>query len=176
MAEAALQLAPYRIFALALRSEVVDVDAAMLDRRATGDRIPGQRDFDGIDASRRPFEHVAEGADRGGAAEHVAVDPKQRDVGRAAEARGGANDRLEDRLDVGRRAGDRAQDLARRRPLLQRLREVGVARLELREQPHVLDGDDRLVGEGLEQLDVLVREHLGRAAADRDDSDEATVT
>ena len=33
-----------------------------------------------------------------------------------------------------------------------------VARLQLREQPDVLDGDDGLVGEGLEQLDVTVRE------------------
>ena len=49
---------------------------------------------------------------------------------------------------------------AGRRLLLQRLREVAVARLQLLEQPHVLDGDDRLVGEGLEQRDLLVREGL----------------
>ena len=50
--------------------------------------------------------------------------------------------RVEDRLEIGRRAGDDAEDLARRRLLLQRL-------LGLVEQPHVLDRDDRLVGEGL---------------------------
>jgi hypothetical protein len=33
-----------------------------------------------------------------------------------------------------------------------------VARLQLLEQPHVLDGDHGLVGEGLEQRDVLVGE------------------
>ena len=37
------------------------------------------------------------------------------------------------------------------------LGEVLVARLELVEQAHVLDGDHRLVGEGLEQLDLLRR-------------------
>ena len=46
--------------------------------------------------------------------------------------------------------GDDAQDLAGRRLLLQRLGEFAVARLQLLEQPRVLDGDDGLVGEGLE--------------------------
>ena len=50
------------------------------------------------------------------------------------------------------------QDLAGRGLLLQRLGEIAVARLQLREQPDVLDGDDGLVGEGLQQLDLLVRE------------------
>ena len=40
----------------------------------------------------------------------------------------------------------------------QRLGQLARARLHLLEQPHVLDGDDRLVGEGLEQLDLLVAE------------------
>ena len=49
---------------------------------------------------------------------------------------------------------DDAQDLAGRRLLLQRLDQVAVAGVELLEEPHVLDGDHRLVGEGLQQLDV----------------------
>ena len=56
--------------------------------------------------------------------------------------------------DVGWRAADDPQDLAGGRLLLQRLGEVVVARLQLLEQPHVLDRDDRLVGEGLEQRDL----------------------
>ena len=44
-------------------------------------------------------------------------------------------------------------------------RQVAVARLQLLEQPHVLDGDDGLVGEGLEQLDLLVGEGSGLARA-----------
>ena len=35
--------------------------------------------------------------------------------------------------------------------------ELRGARLHLLEQPHVLDGDDRLVGEGLDQLDLTLR-------------------
>ena len=45
------------------------------------------------------------------------------------------------RLNIRRRAGDDAQDFARRRLLLQRL-------LEFLEQADVFDGDHRLVGEG----------------------------
>ena len=49
--------------------------------------------------------------------------------------------------------------------LLERLGQLAVPRLELLEQPHVLDRDHRLVGEGLQQRDLRVGEgpHLGRA-------------
>src|SRR5262249_51916051 len=50
--------------------------------------------------------------------------------------------RIQYRLDVRRRAGDDPKDCTSRRLLLQRF-------LEFLEQPHVLDGDHRLVGEGL---------------------------
>ena len=46
--------------------------------------------------------------------------------------------------------------LGGRRLLLQRLGEFARARLHLVEQPHVLDRDHRLVGEGLDQFDLLV--------------------
>ena len=50
--------------------------------------------------------------------------------------------------------------LGGRRLLLQRLLQLACARLLLLEQPRVLDGDDGLVGEGLEQLDLLLGERL----------------
>ena len=50
-------------------------------------------------------------------------------------------------MSVGELADD-AQDLAGRGLLLQRLGEVAVACVELREQAHVLDGDHGLIGEG----------------------------
>ena len=70
------------------------------------------------------------------------------------------------RLQVGRRAADDAQDLAGRRLLLQRLGQLAVALLQLLEQPRVLDGDDGLVGEGLQQRDLLVGERLDLGRAD----------
>ena len=46
----------------------------------------------------------------------------------------------------------------RRRLLLERLGQLAVPSLEFLEQSHVLDGDHGLVGEGLEQGDLPVRE------------------
>ena len=89
-----------------------------------------------------------------------------------AEPRGVLGDGVHDRLEVGRRARDDPQDLA-----------VAVccssASVSSRlpgsrsscEQAHVLDGDHRLVGEGLEQLDLLVGERPRLASADDDDAD-----
>ena len=50
---------------------------------------------------------------------------------------------------------------------------VAVARLELLEQPHVLDGDDGLIGEGLEERDLGLREGPRRVAIDDDRADGA---
>ena len=50
------------------------------------------------------------------------------------------------------------QHLGGRRLLLQRLGELAGARLHLVEQPHILDGDHRLVGERGDQFDLLVGE------------------
>ena len=93
-----------------------------------------------------------------GIASATALPPKRR--------RQLSHDRVEHRLGVGHRAADHAQDLGRRRLLLERL-------LGLVEQAHVLDRDHRLVGEGLQQLDVVRRELLRARAghaehADRD--------
>ena len=65
---------------------------------------------------------------------------------------------LEHRLQVAGRSGDDLQHLRRRGLLLQRLGKLARARLHLVEQPHVLDGDHRLVGEGGDKLDLLLRE------------------
>src|SRR5262245_36411677 len=56
-------------------------------------------------------------------------------------------DYVQHRLNVGRRAGNDAQDFTCRRLLLQRL-------LEFVEKPHILNGDHGLVCEGLKQLDL----------------------
>jgi hypothetical protein len=55
---------------------------------------------------------------------------------------------VKNRLNIRRRAGDDAQDFTGGRLLFQRF-------LEFLEQPHVLNGDDSLVGESLEQSDLL---------------------
>ena len=59
---------------------------------------------------------------------------------------------------------DDLEHLGGRGLLLQRLGQIARARLHLVEQPHVLDRDHRLVGEGRDQLDLLVGERPHRCA------------
>src|SRR5262245_21030526 len=76
--------------------------------------------------------------------------------------------RVEDRLHIGRRAADHPQNLARRR-------EVAVARLELLEETHILDGYDGLVGKGLEERDLPIGEGTGCPPRDPDRPDGAAL-
>ena len=57
------------------------------------------------------------------------------------------------------------QNLARGRLLLQSFGKIAVALLQFLEQPHVLDGDDRLIGEGFQQRDLFVRKRTDFRAA-----------
>jgi hypothetical protein len=52
--------------------------------------------------------------------------------------------------------------------LLQCLGKVAVAGLQLLEEAHVLDRDDRLIGEGLEQGNLPLGEELGLRAPQSD--------
>ena len=55
--------------------------------------------------------------------------------------------------------------------ILQRLRQFARARFFRFEQPHILDCDRRLVGEGRYQLDLLIGERVNLTARKRDDTD-----
>ncbi len=77
--------------------------------------------------------------------------------GRLAQPRRAPHDRVEHGLGVGLRVRDGPQDLGGGGLLLERLGDLPmrldqcvVLLLEFGEQAHVLDGDDRLVGEGPE--------------------------
>ena len=77
-------------------------------------------------------------------------------------------DRLQNRLDVRRGGGDHPEDLAGGRFPLEGLDQIAVASLQLFEEACVLDGDDGLIGECLEESDLLVRERPHLAAPDAD--------
>ena len=79
---------------------------------------------------------------------------------------------LEHRLEGRRRTADDLQHLGGGGLLLQRLGQLARARLHLVEQPHVLDRDHRLVGEGLDQLDLLIGERLDLQAISQDDAEQ----
>ena len=55
--------------------------------------------------------------------------------------------------------------------MLQRLGEILVATLQLLEEADILDGDDGLVGEGRDELDLLVGEGLDLGSSDHDHTD-----
>ena len=68
-----------------------------------------------------------------------------------------AHNSAEHRLEV-KRGADRLTDFAQRFQLTNRVRQLARPRLQFFEQTDVFDGDDRLIGEGLEQRDLLVGE------------------
>ena len=76
---------------------------------------------------------------------------------------------LHDRLQIGRRARDHPQDLACGGLLLQRL-------LRLVEQADVLDRDHGLVGEGLEESHLRIRERTDLATVNDQHADERAVS
>ena len=92
----------------------------------------------------------------------VAIEEAEDGSGEPAEQPlGAARDCFEYRHCVRRRSGNDFQDVSGGGLALQRL-------LRLLEQPRVLDGDDGLVGEGLQQLNVMRDECTGLGAGDAD--------
>src|SRR5262249_5493663 len=75
-----------------------------------------------------------------------------------ANAHGILQQRLKDTMEVKRRAANGLEHLGRGRLLPQRLAQLLGALLYLIEQPHVLDRNDRLVGEGGDELDLSLAE------------------
>src|SRR5262245_30236770 len=61
---------------------------------------------------------------------------------------------LEHRLELERGPPDHLEQLAGRRLLFERDAQLVVPRLQLGEQPHVLNCDDGLIGKSLQQLDL----------------------
>ena len=115
---------------------------------------------------------------RRGHADHAAIDNKDHAPKGATHANAAPSNRLEDRADVGRGAPDYPEDLTGRRFPLQRAAHLRMRlgqRLiflpHLLKQPRVLDGDDGLVGEGLEKLDLASRNEAELRSSERDCSD-----
>jgi hypothetical protein len=79
-----------------------------------------------------------------GAPKRFAFEAPDRGICSTAESRGTFGHDVHHRLEIRRRARDDAQDITRGGLLLERL-------LRLVEQPHVLDSDHGLVGEGLHE-------------------------
>ncbi len=164
MAQAPRGLAALRELVLA-NLYVGHVNGPPVEDGSAVDRPPDHRD------GRRGRD----GAVMGDEVREVPVSAEHGGVQRVAQASGTLRDRVEHRLDVGRRARDDAQDLGGRRLLLQGLGEVGVPGLELAEQPRVLDGDGRLIREGGDEIDLLVGERANLHPPQEDHADQLVL-
>src|SRR5947207_11195917 len=111
----------------------------------------------------------------GGDPQRVALEtPESHDLA-AREPRGPLGDGVQDRLQVGRRLTDDPQDLGGGGLPLQRFGQLPVPLLQLPEEAGVLDGDDRLIREALQELDLLVGEGPDLQAANPDRPDGNTL-
>ena len=149
---------------LGVGQDIMNVDRAPLEGGAR--RAGMASGSNGI-----PLDECSEfggGVVRGHGSQKLTVEAEdERAFGRAQPDRV-LGQRLEDRLEIERGAADHLEQLAGRRLPLERL-------LGLVEQAHVLDRDHRLVGEGLEQLDVPVGERSGLVRGDGDGPNELPI-
>ena len=79
---------------------------------------------------------------------------------RLAQIRRDIDDRVEHRLQLGGGSADDLQHLAGCLLERQRFLQIARPRLHFFEQPGIFDGDDRLVGKGLDQIDLFLGERL----------------
>src|SRR5215468_3668759 len=146
--------APFRKF-LRVRLDIGDLKRPPLQHAASGDGSPYKGD--------REVHWNRNWAVVGGQLQALLVDPKEIRVVSPAEAGGAGHHRVQHGLQIRGRGADDPEDLGRGRLLLQRLGEVAVALLQLSEEPHVFDRDDRLVRKSLEKLDLTLRKRARRA-------------
>ena len=94
---------------------------------------------------------------------------------RAGEVDGVQDDRREHFLEV-ERGGDGLADGAERPQLLDRAGKLAGALAKLLEEAGVLDGDDGLIREPLQELDLPGAERPNLVSVDRDDADRAALS
>src|SRR3954469_20228240 len=87
-----------------------------------------------------------------------------------AQPLGHSDNTFEDGSDVARRLRDNCEYFRRSRLEFERFSQLALARLLGFEQPRVLDCDDSLIGEGLQQCDLFLRERPHFHAADHEGS------
>jgi hypothetical protein len=104
----------------------------------------------------------------GGQAVGLALAPEDECALGAAQPRRRLHQRIEHGLQVEGRAADHLEHVGGGGLLLQRLP-------QLVEEAHVLDGDHRLGGEVLDQLDLLVGERADLLAVDNDGADQLSL-
>src|SRR5262245_25341572 len=108
-------------------------------------------------------------------AQAIANHLKDRGIIRIAQACCGLDQRIEYFLHVERRPADDLQNIGSGRLLFQAFCQLALARLLRFKQPRILDGDEGLVGEGLDQRDLIVIERRDPGPRQCDHADRVTV-
>src|SRR5262249_8671343 len=132
---------------IVLRTDIRDVQRPMLEHPTNMWRI--DTDLNAVRVHETKMSHRNQS---------VIFIESQHNVVNPTNSRGAFDDGIEDRLNVRGRAADDAQHLGGRRLMLQGLSQFCIALLDLLKQPHVLDGDHRLVREGFEERYLLFGE------------------
>ncbi len=156
---------------LGVRADVMNVDRAALQPRAPGAAPAIERDRIQVGECHELGGDVM----AGDGPQNLAVEAPDDAAPGLAQPHRVLGQRLEDRLEIERRPPDHLEQLAGRGLLLERDPQLAVARLELLEQAHVLDGDHGLVAEGLQELDMAGGELPRLGPLDDDDSDRGAV-
>ena len=153
---------------LRIAPDVMDVgDPSIKDRAAYGDISVGRPWKPAAGFLDLWLGHAMVSLERN----HLTIEPVQSGECRLAQPSGAPYDCIEDRLQVSWRTADDAQDLGGSGLLLQRFGEVTVAFLQFLEQPNVLDGDDGLIGESLQELNLRKGERAHLKPANHDSAD-----
>jgi hypothetical protein len=100
----------------------------------------------------------------------ASVAVNRRDL-RFAKLSRGLDQGIKHDLQIERRTADSFQHLSGRGLLPERVGEIGGTLLKRVEQAHVLDGDHRLVGKGLQELDLPCTERADFSPSDQDSAD-----
>jgi hypothetical protein len=124
-----------------------------------------------MDDLRPAWNHVGDRND----VDQLAVEPQDRALLRRTQRHRPLGNSVEDRLHVGWRARDDPEDVACCRLLLERLGHLSVSAserivllLNFCEKADILNGDHCLIGERLQEFDLLVGEGTDLASADED--------
>ena len=166
VAEPSREGSPFRKLGLIRLSKVPNMDGLPIHHCPTGYRTAIHRDT--------LFVPDPEFWDRSlsrSLSEDLPIQTEENSIFRITQARGVLRDSIQHGLEVCRGATDNPEDLAGGGLLFEGLGELAVALLDLVEQTDVLDGDDGLVGEGLEQGDLLVGERANLRPTQHDRAD-----
>src|SRR5262249_2989396 len=141
----------YSEFGFRLRPEVVDVNRLFIDDCSTANGPADKRLFRTEPRLNRSIV--------GYESEYISLDESNHRIVGTAYTRGSLCDYIEHRLNICRRTGNDAQNLARRRLLFQRFS-------EFLKQADVFDRNHSLISEGCHQLDLPFGKWRDRFAPD----------